>query len=504
VQHVYDLAIIGGGINGCGLARDAAGRGLSVFLCEMGDLASGTSSRSTKLIHGGLRYLEHFDFRLVREALAEREVLWAIAPHIVRPMRFVLPYQQGLRPAWMLRVGLFMYDHLGGRQRLAGTRVLDLTADAAGEPLKPGGFVTAFEYSDCAVDDARLVVQNAIDAARRGADILVRTRALTSERARDVWHLTVEDLGTRRKETIAARVLVNAAGPWVANVADALASSTAHRVRLVQGSHIVVPKLFAHDRAYLFQNADGRVVFAIPYEGDFTLIGTTESDFSGDPGVAAITSEEIDYLCATASECFAQPVGRSDVVWSYCGVRPLYDDGAEEAKAASREYVLEMDETPGSPPLLSIVGGKITTYRRLAEAALQRLAPYLPERQGLAAGWTGQHALPGGDFALDGFEELAGALARDYPFLQAAHAHRLAHAYGKDAWQVLGSAKSAADLGRAFGATLTEAEVRHLVRQEWARTAEDVVWRRSKLGLWLTSAEIAVLDQWMHETVSAS
>jgi glycerol-3-phosphate dehydrogenase len=246
------------------------------------------------------------------------------------------------------------------------------------------------------------------------------------------------------------------------------------------------------------------VVFAIPYEGDFTLIGTTESDFSGDPGVAAITSEEIDYLCATASECFAQPVGRSDVVWSYCGVRPLYDDGAEEAKAASREYVLEMDETPGSPPLLSIVGGKITTYRRLAEAALQRLAPYLPERQGLAAGWTGQHALPGGDFALDGFEELAGALARDYPFLQAAHAHRLAHAYGKDAWQVLGSAKSAADLGRAFGATLTEAEVRHLVRQEWARTAEDVVWRRSKLGLWLTSAEIAVLDQWMHETVSAS
>jgi glycerol-3-phosphate dehydrogenase len=491
VQHVYDLAIIGGGINGCGLARDAAGRGLSVFLCEMGDLASGTSSRSTKLIHGGLRYLEHFDFRLVREALAEREVLWAIAPHIVRPMRFVLPYQQGLRPAWMLRVGLFMYDHLGGRQRLAGTRVLDLTADAAGEPLKPGGFVTAFEYSDCAVDDARLVVQNAIDAARRGADILVRTRALTSERA-------------RRKETIAARVLVNAAGPWVANVADALASSTAHRVRLVQGSHIVVPKLFAHDRAYLFQNADGRVVFAIPYEGDFTLIGTTESDFSGDPGVAAITSEEIDYLCATASECFAQPVGRSDVVWSYCGVRPLYDDGAEEAKAASREYVLEMDETPGSPPLLSIVGGKITTYRRLAEAALQRLAPYLPERQGLAAGWTGQHALPGGDFALDGFEELAGALARDYPFLQAAHAHRLAHAYGKDAWQVLGSAKSAADLGRAFGATLTEAEVRHLVRQEWARTAEDVVWRRSKLGLWLTSAEIAVLDQWMHETVSAS
>ena len=283
MQHVYDLAIIGGGINGCGLARDAAGRGHSVFLCEMGDLASGTSSRSTKLIHGGLRYLEHFDFRLVREALAEREVLWGIAPHIVRPMRFVLPHQQGLRPAWMLRVGLFMYDHLGGRQRLPGTSVLDLATDAAGEPLKPGVFTTAFEYSDCWVDDARLVVLNALDAARRGADIRVRTRALTAARAGDTWQLTVEEAGTQRRETIAARVLVDAAGPWVGKVADALASSTADKVRLVQGSHIVVPRLFAHDRAYLFQNPDGRVVFAIPYEHDFTLIGTTDRDFAGDP-----------------------------------------------------------------------------------------------------------------------------------------------------------------------------------------------------------------------------
>jgi glycerol-3-phosphate dehydrogenase len=502
VQHVYDLAIIGGGINGCGLARDAAGRGLSVFLCEMDDLASGTSSRSTKLIHGGLRYLEHFDFRLVREALVEREVLWAIAPHIVRPMRFVLPYQQGLRPAWMLRVGLFMYDHLGGRQRLLGTRVLDLDADAAGGPLKPGTFHTAFEYSDCAVDDARLVVLNAVDAARRGADIRVRTRALAAERVGDAWHLTVEDTATRRKDAISARVLVNAAGPWVANVADALASSTAHRVRLVQGSHIVVPKLFTHDRAYLFQNPDGRVVFAIPYESDFTLIGTTDRDFAGDPGAAGITSEETQYLCETASACFARPVVGSDIVWSYCGVRPLYDDGADEAKAASREYVLEMDETPGAPPLLAIIGGKITTYRRLAEAALQRLSPYLPERQGLAAGWTGQQALPGGDFDPDGFEALAGALARDYPFLQAAHARRLAHTYGKEAWQVLGRANTAADLGRAFGASLTEAELRHLMAQEWARTAEDVVWRRSKLGLRLTAAEISTLDQWMHEAVT--
>ena len=306
MQHVYDLAIIGGGINGCGLARDAAGRGHSVFLCEMGDLASGTSSRSTKLIHGGLRYLEHFDFRLVREALAEREVLWGIAPHIVRPMRFVLPHQQGLRPAWMLRVGLFMYDHLGGRQRLPGTSVLDLATDAAGEPLKPGVFTTAFEYSDCSVDDARLVVLNALDASRRGADIRVRTRALTATRAGGTWQLTVEEAGTQRRETIAARVLVDAAGPWVGKVADALASSKADKVRLVQGSHIVIPKLFAHDRAYLFQNPDGRVVFAIPYEHDFTLIGTTDRDFAGDPAQAAISSEEIDYLCETPSACFAR------------------------------------------------------------------------------------------------------------------------------------------------------------------------------------------------------
>jgi glycerol-3-phosphate dehydrogenase len=500
---VYDLAIIGGGINGCGLARDAAGRGHSVFLCEMGDLASGTSSRSTKLIHGGLRYLEHFDFRLVREALAEREVLWGIAPHIVRPMRFVLPHQQGLRPAWMLRVGLFMYDHLGGRQRLPGTSVLDLATDVAGEPLKPGVFTTAFEYSDCWVDDARLVVLNAHDAARRGADIRVRTRALTATRAGDTWQLMVEEAGTQRRETIAARVLVDAAGPWVGKVADALASSTAHKVRLVQGSHIVVPKLFEHDRAYLFQNPDGRVVFAIPYEHDFTLIGTTDRDFAGDPAQAAISSEEIDYLCATASACFAQPVRPADVVWSYCGVRPLYDDGASEAKAASREYVFEMDEAPGSPPLLAIIGGKITTYRRLAEAALERLAPYLPERIGiLPPGWTGQAPLPGGDFGLDSFERLAADLARDYPFLQATHARRLAHAYGKEAWRMLGTATSAADLGKTFGAGLTEAEVRYLIEQEWARTAEDVAWRRSKLGLRMTPAEIAALDAWMREAAT--
>ena len=503
MQHVYDLAIIGGGINGCGLARDAAGRGFSVLLCEMGDLASGTSSRSTKLIHGGLRYLEHFDFRLVREALTEREVMWAIAPHIVRPMRFVLPYQQGLRPAWMLRVGLFMYDHLGGRQRLPGTTSLDLAADAAGAALKPGIFSTAFEYSDCWVDDARLVVLNAVDAARRGADIRVRTRVLGAARTGDHWSLTVQEAGAAGTETMATRVLVNAAGPWVANVADLLASGTGHKVRLVQGSHIVVPKLFAHDRAYLFQNPDGRVVFAIPYEHDFTLIGTTDRDFVGNPGAATISGGEVDYLCATASACFASPVRRSDIVWSYCGVRPLYDDGASAAQAASREYVLEMDEAPGQPPLLAIIGGKITTYRRLAEAVVERLGPHLPERQGLAAGWTGRQPLPGGDFDVGGFDTLAGALARDYAFLDAGHVRRLAHAYGKEAWRVLGKATITADLGRSFGATLTEAEVRYLITQEWARSADDVAWRRSKLGLRLTAAEMAALDAWMREVIAS-
>jgi glycerol-3-phosphate dehydrogenase len=329
----------------------------------------------------------------------------------------------------------------------------------------------------------------------------VRTRATAAARTGDHWSLTVQETGGARTESVAARVLVNAAGPWVANVADLLASGTAHKVRLVQGSHIVVPKLFAHDRAYLFQNPDGRVVFAIPYEGDFTLIGTTDRDFAGNPAGATITGEEIDYLCETASACFAQPVRSSDVAWSYCGVRPLYDDGAGEAQSASREYVLEMDEAPGSPPLLAIVGGKITTYRRLAEAVLERLAPYLPERPGLAAGWTGREPLPGGAFDVDGFDALAEALGRDYPFLDAGNARRLAHAYGREAWRVLGKAAAAADLGRSFGATLTEAEVRYLITQEWARSAEDVVWRRSKLGLRLTLAEIAALDEWMREAV---
>jgi len=493
-----DLLVVGGGINGCGIARDAAGRGLSVYLCEMGDLAGGTSSRSTKLIHGGLRYLEQYDFRLVREALTEREVLWRIAPHIVRPLRFVLPHQVGLRPAWMLRAGLFLYDHLGGRQRLPGTRVLDLAADSAGAPLKPGAFATGFEYSDCWVDDARLVVLNARDAAERGASIHTRTRAVAASRAQDAWHLTVAHASSGQRETIAARVLVNAAGPWVAEVSVAgLGNDPSGRVRLVQGSHIVVRKLFDHDRAYIFQRPDGRIVFAIPYEGEFTLIGTTDRDYAGDPAETAATPEEIAYLCEAATAAFAREVVPADVVWAFSGVRPLYDDGASKAQEATRDYVLKADHPEGQAPVVNIFGGKITTYRRLAEAVLERLAPHLPSRNGLAAGWTGTTPLPGGEFDPDELPALTRRLARSFPFLGAPHAARLVGAYGTRAARVLGRAKSAADLGRHFGATLTEAEVRYLVGQEWAATAEDVLWRRSKLGLHLSREEASALEAWL-------
>lgn len=502
MHSVYDLAIIGGGINGCGIARDAAGRGLSVFLCEMDDLASGTSSRSTKLIHGGLRYLEHFDFRLVRESLIEREVLWRIAPHIVRPMRFVLPHRADLRPAWMLRVGLFLYDHLGGRQALPGTRVLDLGNDAAGGPLKSGLFTTGFEYSDCWADDARLVVLNARDAADRGAEIRVGTRAVSSVREGALWRVTIEDAARGQQETIAARGLVNASGPWVEEVLRArLASRPRGHVRLVEGAHIVVPNLFDHDRAYLFQNPDGRVVFAIPYEGEFTLIGTTDRDYAGDPAATRATSEEIAYLCDTVSAAFAKPVVPGDVVWTYSGVRPLFDDGASDAKSASRDYVLELDAADGAAPLLSIIGGKITTYRRIVEAVLEQMAPLLPEREGLAAGWTGTTPLPGGEFDIEESGALAARLSRDFPFLNEAHAWRLVRAYGTRAWTFLAKAKTMQDLGRHFSATLTEAEVRYLIEHEWARSVEDVLWRRSKLGLRMTQSETAALNAWMRQHV---
>ncbi len=495
LETIYDLAIIGGGVNGCGIARDAAGRGLKVFLCEQNDLASGTSSAATKLIHGGLRYLEQFEFRLVREALMEREVLWAIAPHIIWPLRFVLPYHKGLRPAWMLRLGLFIYDHLGGRKRLPPTKTLDLRQDEAGKPLKAGEFSKAFEYSDCWVEDSRLVALNARDAADRGATIVTRTKAVSAERGSDSWALTISNRDTGATEVIRAKLLVNAAGPWVGQVLGmTLRRNTQAKVRLVQGSHIVVKRLYEHDRCYIFQNADGRIFFAIPYEQDFTLIGTTDRDYEGDPSAVEASAEEIDYICASASEYFAQPVTRRDIVWIYSGVRPLYDKGDGAAQAATRDYVLSLDAGDGRAPLLSVFGGKLTTYRRLAEHALEMLGPHLPKMIA-KAGWTGQAPLPGGDFPVSGFDALVADLLRVWPFLAYPHARRLARLYGTLAKTILAGATSIAALGRDFGATLTEAEVDHLVRTEWARTAEDIVWRRTKLGLRLNAEQIEALDQ---------
>jgi len=491
---VFDIFVIGGGINGCGIARDAAGRGFSVYLAEMNDLASGTSSGSTKLIHGGLRYLEYREFRLVREALMEREVLWKSAPHIIRPMRFVLPYQKGLRPAWLLRLGLFLYDHIGGRKLLPPTKTLDMRRDPAGAPLKKI-FSKAFEYSDGWVDDARLVALNARDAADRGAAIRTRAKVTAARRTEGLWSVTVEDTRTGKTDTVQARLLVNATGPWVDHViAQTLGRTDVHNVRLVQGSHIVVGKKFDDPRAYFFQNKDGRIIFAIPYEGDFTLIGTTDRDYTGDPHDVRISDAEADYLCAAASEYFAEPVRRADIVWTYSAVRPLFDDGASKAQEATRDYVIQLDHSEGEAAVINIVGGKITTFRRLSEAALEKIEALLGRR---VAPWTAAMPLPGGNFPVTGFDAERDRLKRDFPFLDQAHATRLMRLYGTKARVILGSARSRADLGRCFGADLHEAEVRYLMREEWARAAEDVLWRRTKLGLRLTQDEAAELEDFM-------
>lgn len=493
---VHDVFVIGGGINGCGIARDLAGRGYSVHLAEMNDLASGTSSGSTKLIHGGLRYLEHYEFRLVREALKEREVLWRSAPHIIWPMRFVLPHHRGLRPAWLLRLGLFLYDHIGGRRLLPKTRTLDMRRDPAGRPLKPL-FSRGFEYSDCWVDDARLVVLNARDAADRGAVIHMRTRVASARREGAGWIIELVNDSTGKRETVAARLVVNAAGPWVDEVIGAsLGRNDARNVRLVQGSHIVVRRKFEDPRAYFFQNTDGRIIFAIPYENDFTLIGTTDQDYTGDPARAAISDAEIDYLCGAASEYFAEPVVRDDIVWTYSAVRPLYDDGASKAQEATRDYVLKVDRADNGAAAINVFGGKITTYRRLAEAVVEKVEGLIG-RKGPA--WTHDARLPGGGFEPGAFEAEAERLRADYPFLAAAEARSLTRRYGTLARELLGDARQASDLGRSFGAGLTEAELRYLIANEWATTAEDVLWRRSKKGLRLTREEVAALDKFMRD-----
>ncbi|QKC90426.1 glycerol-3-phosphate dehydrogenase [Mesorhizobium sp. NZP2234] len=491
---VRDIFVIGGGINGCGIARDAVGRGFSVFLAEMNDLASGTSSGSTKLIHGGLRYLEFYEFRLVREALMEREVLWKNAPHIIWPMRFVLPYAKGLRPAWLIRLGLFLYDHIGGRKLLPATRTLDMASDPAGKPLKPL-FKKAFEYSDGWVNDARLVALNARDAADRGATIRTRTKVVGAHREDGLWTIKIENLQNGEAEEVKARLLVNAAGPWVDHVLSGVVGlNDVHNVRLVQGSHIVIAKKFDDPRAYFFQNKDGRIIFAIPYEEEFTLIGTTDQDYPGDPHDVKISDTEIDYLCAAASEYFAQPVKRSDIVWTYSAVRPLYDDGASKAQEATRDYVLKAEGGEGEAPIVNAFGGKITTYRRLSESMLEKIEGFLGKR---GKPWTSDAPLPGGDFPATGFDAQVAKLKAAYPFLDARLARRLTRLYGTRAQVLLGLAKSNAELGRDFGGDLYEAEVRYLVENEWAITAEDVLWRRTKRGLHLAREQVAALDEFM-------
>ena len=497
----YDLAIIGGGINGCGIARDAAGRGLRVYLCERADLASGTSSASTKLVHGGLRYLEQYKFRLVHEALMEREVLWSIAPHIVWPLRFVLPHHRKMRPAWLLRLGLFLYDYLGGRKKLPPTRTLRLHHDAVGAILKPE-FSRGFEYSDCWVEDSRLVVLNARDAADHGATIALHTSCGAARREGERWVIELRDHVTGQRQMIRARALVNAAGPWVSIVSRAvIGSNTPATVRLVQGSHIVVRRLYRHDGCYIFQNADNRIFFLIPYERDFTLIGTTDQDFKGDPTGIKASSNEIKYLCEATSAYLRQSITPDMVVWSYSGVRPLFDDGSIAAQKATRDYVLKLDAPARMAALVSVFGGKITTYRRLAEAALTLLAPHLPAAPGRKPGWTGQQTLPGGDFPMDEFDAHLRSAAVRYKFVPEAILRRLFRAYGTRIDVLLAGASSLDDLGQQFGAGLTLAELRYLAHHEWARSAQDVVWRRTKLGLQLSPGQIATIDSAMRDIV---
>ena len=489
MSHILDMLVVGGGINGVGIARDAAGRGLSVQLIEKGDLACATSSVSSKLIHGGLRYLEHGAFRLVHEALAEREVLLASAPHIIWPLRFVLPHDRGLRPRALLRLGLFIYDHLGGRRTLPGTETIRLRDHPYGLPLQ-ARLTTGFVYSDCWVQDARLVVLNARDAAAHGARITTRTEMRSAQRVDNSWRVMVEQNGEAKE--IIARILVNAAGPWVVDILHR--AGIAHpkaEIRLIKGSHIVVPRLYDGAQAYILQNDDRRVIFVLPYEEKFSLIGTTDIPYVGDREHLAIDPIEVEYLCRAVSRWFVKPVAPKDVVWSYAGVRPLYDDKESDAESVTRDYVLDLNAPDGTASLLSVFGGKITTYRRLAEHAMEKLAPSLP---GLKGPWTAGATLPGGDLPDHNAPAFAEGLARDYPFLEAPTALRLTRNYGTDARRILGTARRAEDLGRGFGYGFSECELHWLVNEEWARTGEDVLWRRSKLGLHLDRDAVAAIS----------
>jgi len=495
----YDLLVVGGGINGVGIARDAAGRGLRVLLCEKDDLASHTSSWSTKLIHGGLRYLEHREFRLVRESPIEREVLLNAAPHMVKPLRFVLPHHEGLRPAWLLRLGLFLYDHIGGRKLLPSTKRLDLRNDPLGAPLAER-FTDGFEYTDCQVDDSRLVVLNAMDAAERGAEIKTRTNLVRAQRDADCWTAVLSGPDGEER-TVTARALVNAAGPWVIDVLDSVAEVAARKkLRLVKGSHIMTRRLYDHDRAYIFQNADGRIVFTIPYIHNTTLIGTTDEVFDGDPQSATISPEETDYLCQSVSEYLSVPVTPDMVTGSFSGVRPLYDElGKEEASAVTRDYAFDVEQEGGAP-ILSVYGGKLTTYRKLAEHALEQLAEFFP---GMAPAWTRDAALPGGSCGYRDWGQREEELRKRYGFLPPDTLDRMLRAHGKNLETCLGDATDQADLGAHFGHGLYAQEIDYMLEREFARSADDVLHRRTKLAEVMTDNERAAVQSYIDGQLAA-
>ncbi|AID28622.1 glycerol-3-phosphate dehydrogenase [Mesorhizobium sp. SEMIA 3007] len=491
--EIVDLFVIGGGVNGAGIARDAAGRGLSVILCEKDDLAEGTSSRSGKLVHGGLRYLEYYEFRLVREALIEREVLLESAPHIIWPMRFVLPHSPDDRPAWLVRLGLFLYDHLGGRKRLPATRTLNLRTAPEGAPIKDA-FRRGFEYSDCWVDDARLVVINALDAAERGARVFTRTACTAVRRENGLWVVEMQDGRTGIRTVVRARALINAAGPWVNDIVNRVAGQNSRRnVRLVKGSHIVVPKFWEGRQAYLIQNSDKRVIFINPYQNDLALIGTTDIPYEGRPEDVAADESEIDYLIKVVNRYFKRGLARGDVVYSFSGVRPLYDDNADNPSAVTRDYIFELDAPDAQAPLLSVFGGKITTFRKLAEHALDRIAPFFPH---MGKPWTAKAHLPGGDIANADFEQFLGDLAGEYPWMPASLLKHYGRLYGTRTRALVGAARSLDELGRCFGKDFFEREAAYLFDREWAVTSADILERRTKHGLHLSAEERAAFEHW--------
>jgi D-erythritol 1-phosphate dehydrogenase len=488
----YDLLVIGGGINGAGIARDAAGRGLKVLLVEQDDLASATSSWSSKLIHGGLRYLEQYEFGLVREALQEREVLLRLAPHIIRPLLFVLPHDASMRPVWMIRVGLWMYDHIGGKITLPGSKAVNFPHMEFSAGLKPD-FRSGFVYSDCRVDDSRLTVVNAISAREKGATIATRTRFTAARRVDGAWQCEVEDLRTGAKRDVRAAGLVNAAGPWVRQVLDAIEGDRiTEQVRLIKGSHIIVPKVHSQGHALILQNPDGRVIFVIPYEGRFSLIGTTDVSVGSIGEAAVITQAETDYLLSAANRFLMKPLGEGDIVSTYAGVRPLYDDGTPNPSEVTRDYVLKVDDVAGKVPLLSVFGGKITTYRRLAEQALDKLQPFYAS---MKAAWTSKEALPGGD--LRHFNAFRDEMREKYPGLGRDLVEGVVRRHGSRAPRVLGKARQLADLGMNFGAGLTSHEIEYLVAEEWAVTADDILWRRTKCGLHLDAAQRGAVEAYV-------